>query len=1288
MRDSSRFWAALFLGVGWPILVAASASASPCKSACTARSEGCKQQAKRVALDQILLCNGSKRERKACKHRAHQGFASAMSTCRSDQHSCRSCCRAGNLDCPQPSPCANGSVAPGGQCDDGNPCTADTCDPVRGCQHGAVANGTSCSDGNACNGAETCQGGTCTPGTSLNCDDHNACTSDTCDPVKGCQHTPVTNGTSCSDGNACNGAETCQAGTCTGTPLNCDDHNACTSDTCDPVKGCQHVPVPSCTMVPNVIGDLLPQAEGELSAARLLVGDENASFDSSIQPGSVTTENPIAGTSVQSNTTVDLGFALPDNDLPDHLRFLTPAGQIPDDDGSATAYYNAIGAGGLQTLDQWLARNNFPAGDTAAATYINEGDLGFIRQMHMRRNSPTSIAYYVQNFRQRDNALLATVAMEYSPGPTSATPFTKFFAFQPTGALELHVDLDGQGEKYLPGICTPCHGGGSAPLNADGSYPNGGNINAGFLPFDLDSFGYLPAHPRAEQEAGLMALNQELVETNPPTAVKELIKGWYGSSAGSCSPGTFCGSFRPDGWNRPQAPPTAAVVYDTVVKHSCRSCHVAIAGTFPGTDSSLAFATFTDFAARRADVNLFVCERGEMPLALQTYRNFWISLGGSPDGPTTLGQFLTTNVTRVAPATDGPALSGDGTLLAFVTDAPLDPADTNGVSDVYSVDLRQRTVPRLESVRANVSGVDGASYGPLALSSDGRYLVFGSAGQLDPADTNDFGDVYIRDRQAPAPQVLSNGGADSPTIAGDGVLVAYRSGHNGCAAIEGFTGSGQFICSAPPTVIVGNRLPYQLLDCQACDPSVDGCFGGCTVGSCPVTLSEASGTCPDGSTPDTPALSDDGNLLAFSSDATNLTPEPDFNGATDVFVRDLMTGEGELASLSTTGIPGDGPSGAPAISADGRFVVFQSYATTLLGPNGDQNGQPDVFVHDRQTRETERVSVSSSNQEANGPSGAPVISEDGRFVAFVSTATNLASSATTPGRSHVYLRDRWRGTTTLLSHGLTGGEANDSSLAPALSADGKTVGFVSRASDLTVDAPDGAASHVFVLDLSVPTPTCGTSLPGERPVAIVSVDSQLVDIGTTVSFDGGHSLFAASYSWSLVRVPGGSNATLDNTPGPTMTDLKLDQPGTYVVRLDVTNTLGNTDSAWAVASARAVGSPPDPQITFDKVQSIFNASCNISCHNSQNLSEGLNLSPNAAYGALLGDGSGAQAQECKAKLVVPSHPEQSFLLTKIGLSEAQVPCTAGTTMPPSGTLSSQSQTAISLWIKQGAQPPQ
>jgi hypothetical protein len=124
-------------------------------------------------------------------------------------------------------------------CDDGNPCTADSCLVNVGCQNTAVADGSPCDDATVCNGAETCTAGVCGAGAPLACDDGNPCTSDSCDPIGGCQHAALPDGSSCDDATVCNGAETCSAGVCIpGTPLVCDDGNPCTDDACDSATGC------------------------------------------------------------------------------------------------------------------------------------------------------------------------------------------------------------------------------------------------------------------------------------------------------------------------------------------------------------------------------------------------------------------------------------------------------------------------------------------------------------------------------------------------------------------------------------------------------------------------------------------------------------------------------------------------------------------------------------------------------------------------------------------------------------------------------------------------------------------------------------------------------------------------------------------------------------------------------------------------------------------------------------------------------------------------------------------
>ena len=136
------------------------------------------------------------------------------------------------------------------------------------------------------------------------------------------------------------------------------------------------------------------------------------------------------------------------------------------------------------------------------------------------------------------------------------------------------------------------------------------------------------------------------------------------------------------------------------------------------------------------------------------------------------------------------------------------------------------------------------------------------------------------------------------------------------------------------------------------------------------------------------ALSQDGRYVAFDSSATNLVGL-DTNGTSDIFVRDRKTGKTRRVSVRSNGTQSNGPSQTPDISGSGRFVTFRSSASNLVP--GDANGTSDIFVHDRKQEKTTRVSTLSNGNESNGPSGNPEMSADGRFVTFESSATNLVS---------------------------------------------------------------------------------------------------------------------------------------------------------------------------------------------------------------------------------------------------------------------------------------------------------
>ncbi len=225
-------------------------------------------------------------------------------------------------------------------------------------------------------------------------------------------------------------------------------------------------------------------------------------------------------------------------------------------------------------------------------------------------------------------------------------------------------------------------------------------------------------------------------------------------------------------------------------------------------------------------------------------------------------------------------------------------------------------------------------------------------------------------------------------------------------------------------------------------------------------VSVATGGAQATGTSFTGAISADGRFVAFYSDAINLV-SGDTNAAFDVFVHDRQTGTTERVSVATGGVQAiGGDSYAPSISADGRFVAFYSLATNLV--SGDTNAAFDVFVHDRQTGTTERVSVATGGAEANNTSLYPVISADGRFVAFWSDATNLVSGDTNAAYD-VFVHDRQTGTTERVSVATGGGQATGGSYSPSISADGRFVAFYSLATNLVGSDTNGKAD-VFVHD--------------------------------------------------------------------------------------------------------------------------------------------------------------------------------------------------------------------------------
>jgi hypothetical protein len=207
------------------------------------------------------------------------------------------------------------------------------------------------------------------------------------------------------------------------------------------------------------------------------------------------------------------------------------------------------------------------------------------------------------------------------------------------------------------------------------------------------------------------------------------------------------------------------------------------------------------------------------------------------------------------------------------------------------------------------------------------------------------------------------------------------------------------------------------------------------------------------------SISDNGRYVAFMSTATNLAPD-DTNGNADVFVKDLRTGRLELASSDAEGNEGDSFSSDFSISGNGRFVAFQSFASNLV-PD-DTNGRIDIFVKNLRTGEIARASTNSDGDQVEDDSFAPSISGNGRYVAFQSFASLVPDD--TNGNADVYVKDLRTDEVTLVSTNPQGSAGNDWSGIPSISGNGRYVAFESVASDLVV-GDDNGEIDIYVKDL-------------------------------------------------------------------------------------------------------------------------------------------------------------------------------------------------------------------------------
>ena len=453
--------------------------------------------------------------------------------------------------------------------------------------------------------------------------------------------------------------------------------------------------------------------------------------------------------------------------------------------------------------------------------------------------------------------------------------------------------------------------------------------------------------------------------------------------------------------------------------------------------------------------------------------------------------------TRVSMASDGtegnswsdtPSLSVNGRYVAFSSSADnLASGDTNNVPDIFVHDRQTATTTRVSVATGSIQGNRG-SYSQ-ALSGDGRFVAFGSfAYNLVSGDTNNAPDIFVHDRQTGKTtrvSVATDGtqanvwGSHAPALNADGRYVAFASSANNL--VSGDTNN-------VADIFVHDRET------------------GTTA-----RVSVASDGPPANAWSEKPVLSGDGRYIAFISDANNLV-SGDTNEVPDIFVHDRETGTTTRVSVAADGTQANRASYYLAIGADGRYIAFSSDADNLV--SGDTNEAPDIFIHDRQTGTTTRLSIANDGTEGNDGSGHPTLSGDGRYVAFTSPADNLTEVDPNGSLSDVFVHDRETGTTRRVSVASDGSAANDQSESPTLSADGRHVTFYSEADNLVI-GDTNQASDIFVHE-RIDTEA------NEAPRASAGLDRS-VPGGTTVTLDGrgsqdpeGGSL---SYRWTQTQGP-------------------------------------------------------------------------------------------------------------------------------------------------------------------------
>jgi hypothetical protein len=490
-------------------------------------------------------------------------------------------------------------------------------------------------------------------------------------------------------------------------------------------------------------------------------------------------------------------------------------------------------------------------------------------------------------------------------------------------------------------------------------------------------------------------------------------------------------------------------------------------------------------------------------------------------------------------------ISSDGTKVTFFSSSTN--FDTNNNQDVFETNLASGvTIP----VSIHSDGSQGNGYSELcSINGNGQFVVFTSnSSNLVDNDTNGQNDIFMRDTangvttrvSVPSSGVEANENSFNPYLASGAPIVVYQSDASNITAND-VNGASDIFSMDRSTGIVkivsldssgnagnnGSFNPVSSSDGRfvAFDSFADNLvfpdFNGSTTdvfvrdmaAGLTTLVSHNDVNDPANGLSRRPSISSDGRFVAFESDASNLVDpnldtvyDDDQNGRRDIFVHDRQptstnpNGTTTRVSVDSTGLEGNGDSFNPRISADGRFIVFESDSDNLVP--GDTNTFRDIFVHDRVTGQTTRVSVATGGAEGTGSSFNGTISGNGRIVAFESDSTNLVA-ADGNGVYDVFVHDRQTGVTTRVSTATGGVEATGGdSFNPTISSDGRFVAFPSFATDL-VPADLNGFCDIFRHDrttgqtIRVSVDSAGNEADGNSFTVTLTGDGRWAAFGTT-----------------------------------------------------------------------------------------------------------------------------------------------------------------------------------------------